>query len=214
MSLPAAAIIVSCLAFAVSALTFWFSFLHKGRLRMTKPTIIFFGPDGNEGTPKVFIRALLYSTGKRGQLVENMFVRLRRGESVQTFNVWIYGEQHLARGSGLFVGPEGVSHNHHFLHPRDGTQFDFLPGQCTVDVYASMVGGRGPVLLGQTTLTLTQEQSDAIRTKRSGVFYDWGPDSGTYHAHLDSRRLPQKGSDDPVALLMEAMAPSGGDSAR
>jgi len=209
MTLPTAAILISGLALAVSALTFWFSFIHKGRLRMTKPSTIFFGPDGRgSGEPKVYLRTLLYSTGKRGQLIENMFVRLRRGESGQTFNVWVCGEDRLARGSGLFVGVDGVTLNHHFLHPRDGTRFDFLPGTYTLEVFASLVGRSRPVPLGQTTLTLTPEQSEAIQSKKAGVFYDWGPDSGSYHAHIyDRPRIGKPG--DPFVMLMEAMtAPS------
>src|SRR5262245_817774 len=40
------AIIVSALALTVSVLTAWFTLLHRGDLRMTKPTVVFFGPDG------------------------------------------------------------------------------------------------------------------------------------------------------------------------
>jgi len=95
---------------------------------MTQPTLVFFGPDGAGGDPKVFLRTLLYSTAKRGQIVENMFVTLRRHESGQTFNIWVYGDGPLARGSGLFVGESGVTCNHHFLLPKDGTDFQWLPG--------------------------------------------------------------------------------------
>jgi len=101
---------------------------------MTKPTIIFFGFDGgisNDGSLpplKVFLRALLYATSKRGRIVESMFVRLRRGESVQNFNIWVYGDESLARGSGVFVGENGVACNHHFLLLADGTKFEFIAG--------------------------------------------------------------------------------------
>lgn len=206
MTLPTVAIIISCLAFLVSALTFWFSFFHKGQLRMTKPSTVFFGPDGRgfSGEPKIHLRTLLYSTGKRGQLIENMFVRVKRGESGQTFNVWVYGEDRLARGSGLFVGTGGITVNHHFLHPRDGTRFDFLPGSYHLEVFANIVGRPNPVALGQLSLTLTPEQSQAIQSKKSGVFYDWGPDSGSYHAHIGDR--PGVGEGEPaMAALLSAL---------
>lgn len=210
MTVPSVAIAVSCLALTVSALTFWFSFLHKGRLRMTKPTTIFFGPDGRgfNGEPKVYLRTLLYTTGKRGLVIENMFVRLRRGESVQTFNVWVYGEGRLVRGSGLFVNTEGVTLDHHFLHPRDGTRFEFLPGSYTLEVFASVVGSTTPMLLGQTNLILLQEHSDAIRSKKGGVYFDWGPDSGSYHAHVNEPRFTPKPGD-PVSSMLEAMSSDG-----
>jgi len=90
---------------------------------MTQPTMVVFCSDGSADGPKVFLRTLLYSSVKRGQIVENMFVKLRRRESVQTFNIWAYGDGPLARGSGLFVGESGVTCNHHFLLPKDGTDF-------------------------------------------------------------------------------------------
>ena len=68
------AIIVSALALTVSALTAWFTLLHRGDLRMTKPTVVFFGPDGGHHDKphlKVFLRTLLYSTSRRGQTVES-----------------------------------------------------------------------------------------------------------------------------------------------
>jgi hypothetical protein len=74
---------------------------RRGTVRMTAPTVIFFGPDGGPSedrklSAKVFLRTLLYSTSKRGRIVESMYVRLRRGESAQTFNIWVYGDTTLA----------------------------------------------------------------------------------------------------------------------
>lgn len=157
---------------------------------MTQPTVIFFGPDGLGGPPKIFLRALLYSTSKRGQMVENMFVELYRGESTQTFNIWVYGEKQLVRGSGLYVGEEGVAHNHHFLLPKDGSNYDFLPGDYTVEVYAAFVNSKKPVLLFQTSVTLAHQQAAELKDKDAGVYFDWGPDSKTYHSHVDVYPMP------------------------
>lgn len=163
---------------------------------MTKPSSIYFAIEGKGSidNPKVHLRTLLYSTSKQGQLIENMFVRLRRGESGQNFNVWVCGEDRLDRGSGLFVGVDGRTLNHHFLPPRDGTRFEFLPGEYTLEVFASVVGRPKPVLLGKIILALSPEHSDATRSANSGVFFDWGPDSGSYHAHIhrDRQRLERK----------------------
>lgn len=210
MTIQVLTVIVACLSMAVSVLTLWLTLLRRGRLKMTRPTIVFFGPDGEGGEPKVYIRALLYSTGKRGLLIENMFIRVRRGESLQTFNVWVHGDDRLARGSGLYVGLEGVALDHHFLHPRDGTRFDFLPGQYTVEVFANLVGVNSPILLATIPLPLSDAGSQAILGKRVGVFYDWGPDSQSYHSHVGDRRLPVK-SGTPLSLLMEAMKLDGGN---
>jgi len=91
--------IATCISFcalAISFVTAWLTLFRKGKLRMTKPTVIFFGPDGSPSQRsglKVFLRTLLYCTAKRAHIVEGMFVTLRRGESVQTFNIWVYGEK-------------------------------------------------------------------------------------------------------------------------
>lgn len=59
---------------------------------------------------KIYLRTLLYSTAKRGQVLESLHISLQRNESKQNFNIWVYGEKgNLKRGSGLFVAQEGVT---------------------------------------------------------------------------------------------------------
>lgn len=180
-------ILISVLALVISGLTAWFTLLRRGIIRMTQPTLVFFGPDGQNGPPKVFLRTLLYSSAKRGQIVENMFVRLHRSESAQNFSIWVYGDSSLSRGSGLFVGENGVTCNHHFLLPKNGSRFEFLSGEYTVETYASLVGRKKPILLNEIRLNVLPEQAEAMKMKNAGVFFDWGPDAGTYHSHIDVR---------------------------
>jgi hypothetical protein len=191
--MPIIATVISFIALIISAVTAYLTLFRKGKLRMTRPTVIFFGPDGppSQGSEvKVYLRALLYSTAKRAQILENMYLTLRRGESVQTFNIWVYGEGgRLLRGSGLRVSEDGFTSDHHFVLPKDGTHFAFLPGDYLVEVYATLVNSR-PVLVSKTRLHLSQEQATAIGSG-SGIYFDWGPDSGCYHAHADSRRSPR-----------------------
>jgi hypothetical protein len=118
-----------------------------------------------------------------------MFVRIRRGESVQNFSVWVYGEGDLTRGSGLFVGDAGVATNHHFLLPADGTQFEFLPGRYSLEIYASLVGRRSTIRLFTAGLELSSELSAKLRLPETGVYFDWGADSNSYHAH--ARKHPK-----------------------
>jgi len=151
---------------------------------MTQPTVIYFGPDGGpkEGVErKVFLRTLLYSTAKRGQIIETMFVRLKRGESSRTLNIWAYGDgDKLLRGSGVYVGSAGFACNHHFLPPADTGHFEFLPGDYEMTVFAKIVGRKYPIKLNETRLTLTEQQANAVRTDDSGIYFDWGPDSQKY----------------------------------
>ena len=63
---------ISCFALLVSGVTAWLTFFRKGKLVMTQPTVIFFGPDGSKfesSKNKIYLRTLLYSTAKRGQVL-------------------------------------------------------------------------------------------------------------------------------------------------
>ena len=181
-------------ALAVSFTNAYLTLFRRGTVRMTQPTTIYFGPDGaRDPLPKVYLRTLLYSTAKRGQIIESMFVRLRRGESVQTFNIWVHGPETLVRGSGLYVGENGVVSDHHFLLPDDGTKFDFLRGAYKLEVYASLVNRSQSRRLADITLSVSDRVADQLQDKQYGVYFDWGPDSRQYHAHLRRRpQLPEK----------------------
>jgi len=186
------AIAISTLALLVSALTAWFTLLHKGSLRMTKPTVVFFGPDGGPDREKprlkVFLRTLLYSTSRRGQTVESLHVNVQRGESRQNFSIWVYGDDHLARGSGIYVGSDGIACNHHFLLPEDGADFKLLQGQYTVRVYAKRVLDSQPRQLAQVTLHISESHARELQNEHAGIYFDWGPDQQAYHAHVEIRK--------------------------
>jgi len=116
-----------------------------------------------------------------------MFCKLQRGEATQTFSIWAYGDKELVRGSGLFVGAEGVARYHHFLPPSDGGTFEFLPGEYVIQVYASMVGRSHPLLLTEVRLLLSEPQAQALRANEADVWFDWGPDSQRYVPQLLQR---------------------------
>ncbi|PWU12003.1 MAG: hypothetical protein C5B51_01620 [Terriglobia bacterium] len=207
MVIDPVSITISVLALAVSTAVAWLTFFRRGILGMTRPSLVAFlhdlsrrdplsvlleGPEtgakSQDPYPKIYFRALLYATGRRGHIVESMFVRLHRGETVQTFNYWAYGEgDRLHPGSGVRVGEEGAVYNHHFLPPRDGTVFQFLAGEYRLEVYGTLVNQGAPVLLQTINLVLSEEQAVALKTKTTPVFYNWGPESQTYHGHIDIR---------------------------
>lgn len=184
-------ITISISALAISAMTAYLTLIHRGRVKMTRPTLFFFGPDGTNGPMKVFLRTLLYCTSRSGRVVESMYVKLRRSESSQIFNIWVYGDKNLARGSGLFVGKEGVVCNHHFLLPKDGTEFQFLPGEYAIETYVQIVDLPAPLLLSREQVHLSSENAEKLRTVNAGVYFDWGPDSQQYVPHLDRDRTAE-----------------------
>jgi hypothetical protein len=190
-------IVIAGIALSVSLLTAWLTLLRRGTVCMTRPTVIYFGPDGgppreDRSGQKVYLRALLYSTSKRGRIFESMYVRVRRGETSQNFNIWVYGDRSLERGSGLFVGETGVAANHHFILPADGTQFEFLPGVYDFEVYGSLVGGPAVIKLFSERLQVPADLAGSLKTRSHGLFFDWGADSQAYHPHVrkTSERLP------------------------
>jgi len=178
---------ISCLALVISGVTAWLTFFRRGKLRMTQPTVIYFGPDGGtekNACNKVYLRTLLYSTSRRGQMLESMYVCIQRAETRQNFSVWVYGEERLVRGSGLFVGPEGIACNHHFLLPRDGADFKFLAGEFYVRVYAKRVGKTRSNELAAIRLVVTEPHAQELQKSDTGLYFDWGPDQQAYHPHV------------------------------
>lgn len=188
-------IVIAVLSFLISVFTLWKSYLDKGSLRMTQPTTIFFGPDGKDmkdvKTPKIYLRTLLFSTSQKGQVLESMHVKLHRGESVQTFNIWIYGDRkgELVRGSGLYVGKEGVAYNHHFLLPKEGSTYEFVPGKYRLEVYASILNKKMPLKMFSVMLEVSDNQATKLKEGRNGLYFDWGPESNSYHPHLHQSEL-------------------------
>jgi len=199
------AVIVSTIALIISATTAWLTLFRRGTVKMTQPTVIYFGPDSprsrdDSPPPKIYLRSLLFSTSKRGRVIESMHVALSRNETHQNFNIWVYGEEKLVRGSGLFVGETGVSANHHFLTPKDGSAFRFTEGTYRVEVFAHLLGDRDKKLLFSQTLEIKREVAVALEEPGTGVYFDWGPDSSRYLTHVE-KRSPSPSPKDFVDFL-------------
>jgi hypothetical protein len=180
------ALIVSGCALAVSLLTLWLTLLRRGSLRMTQPTQFFLGPDGSErtGSQKIFLRTLLYSTSKRGHVIENMYVHVSHGETKITYPIWVFGDQHLSRGSGLLVSEQGVVANHHFLRPADSIDQPLTAGEYTISIFTKLVGEATPRHLNTTTISISESHASALASPRAGIYFDWGPESQRYIAHV------------------------------
>lgn len=187
---PWLSFVISVLALAVSAITAWLTFFRRGTLVMTQPTAVYLGPDGvqRDGKNKVYLRTLLYSTAKRGQVLESLHIAVQRAESKQNFSVWVYGEKgDLKRGSGLFVPQEGVTFDHHFLLPEDGANFAFLTGSYRLTVFAKLVRDSSARPLTTINLVVSDAHASALTKPNSGIHFDWGPDLQAYHAHIASK---------------------------
>ena len=155
---------------------------------MAQPTIVFFGYDGPQGPPKVVIGTIMFSTGQRGNILESMFIKLRRSEATQTFSRWVYGNSKNARASGLYVGIEGVTDNHHFLIPSDGTQYQFLPGEYELEIYGSLINRKPSMLLKRVQIFLSSEEANSLNHREVGVMFNWSPEIRKYVS--ETRRMP------------------------
>jgi hypothetical protein len=181
---------ISVLALVVSSATAWLTLFRRGTVKITQPTVIYFGPDKGRWNdkkvpPKVYLRSLLFATSKRGRIIQSMHVSLTRNEARQTFNIWVHGESKLVRGSGLFVGETGVAANHHFLASPDGTAFTFIEGNYQLELFAQILGDRGPKRLLSQRLDVSRDLAVALTEPRAGLYFDWGPDSGRYLPHIE-----------------------------
>jgi hypothetical protein len=203
-------IAISALALAVSAVTAWLTLFRRGTVKMTQPTVIFFGPDTPRShhdvpLPKVYLRTLLFSTSKRGRVIESMHVALSRNETHQNFNIWVYGEREkLVRGSGLFVGETGVSANHHFLTPDDGNAFRFTEGHYKLDVFAHLLGDAKALRLFSQVLNISRDIAIALEEKGTGLYFDWGPDSSRYLPHVEKRPSASPDAEQFLRFLTES----------
>jgi hypothetical protein len=122
-----------------------------------------------------------------------MYIKLSRGETIQNFNIWVYGDRdNLARGSGLFISKDGLAANHHFLLPHDGSDFIFKQGDYKLEVYVELVNDK-PRKIYTQDLAISDTQAEALLTKEAGIYFDWAPNTQSYQSHIDKR--PAKSPD-------------------
>ena len=182
--------ILAGLSLSVSGITAYLTLFRRGTVKMTQPAFIYFGPDGANfgGTPKVATCVHLYCTADRGRSVEGLYVRLTVNGLSNEFDVWVYGSDGLARGSGVYVGRDGVTCSHHFLLPRTDESFNFSAGQYAVEFFGKIVGDGQPRRFFSLNLELTIEAATAIREGLAGVFFEWRPAKQRYEARVDSAK--------------------------
>ena len=176
-------LVISAVSLILSITVAWLTLFRRGTLGMTQPMLIGFLHEGEQA--KIFYRAMLYATGKRGHIVEALYLRVKRGDITDTFNFWMYGEtKDLKIGSGLRVGEDGVSFNHHFLPSKDAPSYEFLAGEYTIELYAAILNCRAPVLLSTVKLPLSEEQATALTDPVMGALFTWNPDTRNYRGNV------------------------------
>ncbi|MFZ1076937.1 MAG: hypothetical protein WAN47_05865 [Nitrosotalea sp.] len=171
-------------SFVISMVALYLTYFQRGNLKLTRPTALFFTRDGYDGQFKIVVTALLYSTAKRGQVVESMFVKVIRDGSVATFGEWIYFEGNKVHLGGVKIGEEGRTLFDHFLLSGETDGFSFTSGKHLLEIYASLVGARTPVRLFQTEFVLDAETCEAIRPHGAGFALLWSADTQSYRIQI------------------------------
>jgi hypothetical protein len=178
MNTATISLVISIVSIGLSAGTFWWTGLRRGSLKITRPSIVFFGYDGSNA--KVFLRCLLYSSSARGQLIEHMFVRIAGPQSERLFTFWGYGEtKALSAGSGLFVSQTGIALNHHFVSSVHDEPYLFAAGCYTIEVMAKVIPRRRPITLQNIAIELTDDQAFSL-ADRKGILFERDPIAGTF----------------------------------
>jgi len=190
---------VSVLSLGVSALVAWLTLFQRGELKMTRPTLIVLqqeqlsAPKNLVLRPKIIVCMLLYTTGKKGHVINNMLITLSQHRAKYHFGQWYYAhEKDALRGRGLFVGDTGISLDHHFEHERYSTPLpspspDFSPcpsGKLTLEVFAELVGKRKLVRIFSTILDVTAEDADILRKDTAGLWFNWDSTKMCYKSKM------------------------------
>ena len=99
-----------------------------------------------------------------------MYVRLKRGETSQNFNIWVHGNQKLRRGSGIYIPENGYAADHHFLLPEDGSDFRFLAGEYTLSVYVRLVRRSKPLEVFSAKFVIKASEQEELRKPETGIY--------------------------------------------
>ena len=182
--------VVSTIALIVSLITAWFTIFRRGSVRSTHPSFVAFRYDFVDKPvvqAKVFLRTLIFSTGKRGLVIESLFLRVREGTRFEEFSFWGYGDKDLVRGSGIFVPETGVVTNHHFNPLHTENLFRFSHGTYRLELAAKLVARKRLVSLWTIELDVPAGTYDTSIARETVVFFNWSPEEQRYISSVEKR---------------------------
>jgi hypothetical protein len=178
--------VLSGISLVVSVTVAWLTLIRRGKLRMTQPVQIAFAY-GKETNAKIFLRTLLYATGKRGHVIESLYLKVKQQDTTLPFAFWTYGEREaLTVAGGLKITEEGVAYDHHFQKISGYSYFE--EGEFQISVYARVVGKASPLRLGTFKVVLTRDGAMLMHLRR-GALFTWNPETQEYDASFDERTL-------------------------
>jgi hypothetical protein len=133
---------------------------------------------GNEGSSSKDIPShTIVSAGKRGNVIESLFIRIREGSRSEEFSFWGYGDKDLVSGSGgIFVPETGVVTYHHFNPVDSDSLFLFSKGTYSLELVAKIIGRKQLASLWTTKLEMPPVFSDTATELNKKVFFNWSPE--------------------------------------
>jgi hypothetical protein len=174
--------LISVASLLLSGYALWQVQFNHGRLKMTQPTLLCMKREHPTMRPKIFLRTLLFTTGPKGRVVENMFLKVHQDCGTYTFDFWGHTESgKLTLGSGLFVGSTGIASDHHFK-PREGsTDFLFVNGKYLIEVFATVIGRQKSKKLMELTFIVDGQQSaELVQIPERELYLLWNADTQSY----------------------------------
>jgi hypothetical protein len=79
--------LMSILALVFSIYTHWQLNHQNGQIKMTRPNLICFIGENGKDEPKIVIRGLLYCTSSKGSHIQNLYLKMSKGNSVVFFPI-------------------------------------------------------------------------------------------------------------------------------
>src|SRR5579859_789417 len=129
-------VFISVASLVLSGYSLWQVQFNHGRLKMSQPTLICLKREFPSMRPKIFLRTLLFTTGPKGRVIENMFLRIHQQYGTYVFDFWGHTENRvLTLGSGLFVGSTGIASDHHFNPHENSPDFLYVNGNYVIEVF-------------------------------------------------------------------------------
>lgn len=188
--------LISVLSLCLSAYAFWVVQFRHGKLKMTQPTLLCLKRESPSMRPKIFLRTLLFTTGPKGRVIENMFLKVHQNHGMYLFGFWGHTEGgKLTLGSGLFVGPTGTASDHHF-NPRADVadpNFIYVDGDYVIEVFATVIGQK-PEKLAELTFSIdTVQAAEVIQIPKRELYLLWNPETSCYEGqvrHDEGSMLP------------------------
>ncbi|MFA5272402.1 MAG: hypothetical protein WC412_08740 [Candidatus Omnitrophota bacterium] len=167
--------ILSGIAVIISFIVLWLTYLRRGMVKMTQPSLIAFVPENN--SLKICLQTLLFSTSYKGNVIENVWIKLQNKQQCHCFTLWAYrgkGGGEIIKGSGLFISREGVPTMHYFMLNAFKQENIFIEDDIKLKVYCDIINCKYGVLLGEIELAFNKEHIDMLQ-KGTGILFDWNP---------------------------------------